>query len=91
MNNSTNTTREIQLSDKLVQLVTTLQNDLKALQEQYKVKSEHLGTTLAGVCLQEDIDLSTVGLELSADYTVIYVKPITPAEETNESAKTKKK
>ena len=77
---NSNITREIKLNSKLVEVVTIIQAELKNLQEQYKAKSDQLGTTLSGVCLQEGIDVNKERLELTPDFSTILVYEITPEE-----------
>lgn len=90
-------TRELKMSEALVPVITKLQEELKGLQEQFKVKSEQLSTIVSTLCLQENVDISKQSIELSADYTTLYIKDLpkdnpesTPVEAKESNGKNKK-
>jgi hypothetical protein len=84
------TTRELKMGDGLVPVIIKLQEELKELQNQYKVKSDQLGTIVSTICLQENIDLSKQSLELSPDSTILYINDL-PVKETEVTPKSKNK
>jgi len=94
--------QEIQLNDKIVEMIVTvnakmkeIQEQIKPLQAQLKAENDSIINLITGICVQNGMDLEKDQITFSDDFKTIYVhaKPdaIVTEEEIFKAKKTRKK
>lgn len=94
--------QEIQLNDKIVEMIVTvnakmkeLQDQIKPLQAQLKAENDSVINLITGICVQNGMDLEKDQITFSDDFKTIYVhakeEPIVEQEEIFKAKKTRTK